>query len=167
MFGSWQLSEIPPPHVCTSSEAMRMYVRRHIFLVHHHPFVEAVCKNPNITMSEAKPLWPEEFILHHDFCQSSTYTWAKNAILASHGNDQVQNYNNLAAFLLQLQSSNPAMMITLQLDLQKRFYRLFIGFSQSTEYHGLIMYLFMQVDGLHFKGGGRYNGVSCFLMHQT
>ena len=164
MFGSWKLSEIPPPHVCASSEAM--YVRRHIFLVHHHPFVEAVCKNPNITMSEAKPLWPEEFILHHDFCQSSTYTRAKNAILAAHGNDRVQNYNNLAAFLLQLQSSNPSMTIALQLDSQKRFYRLSIGFSQSTEYHGLITYSFMQTDGFHFKGG-RYDGVCIVYCTKT
>ena len=165
MFGPWRLKFLPKLHVdCESSQII--YPTKTLYLLHYRPFVDAVLEDPNISYIQAKKLWSPPYILVSTKCQSNTFSRAKLLLQLCHMRDRVSSYNHLAVFLLQLKELNPNLTIALQLDDQKRFYRLFIGFPQATEFHGLITYSFMQTDGFHFKGTC-YDGVCIVYVTKT
>ena len=165
MFGPWQLSKLPAPHLdCTSSKTI--FIRKSIFIIHHRPFVDAMIKNPHITFAEARNLWNDPYQLTSSKCLTATFSRAKQAVQVSMVQDRNVGYNNLASFLFHLRNENPDLTLALQLDSEKRFYRVFIGFPQSTMYHGQISYSFMQTDGFHFKGHA-YDGVIILYCTKT
>ena len=164
-YGPWHLSELPPPHIgCTCSQTI--FVRKSEHLVHYRPFVDAILANPQIKMAEASSLWTLPFKLSSTYCQDSTFCRAKQAIKQSLIQDLIASYNNLGAFLLQLKDENKNLTIALQLDHQNRFYRVFVGFPQSANFHGQVSYSFMQTDGFHFKGSS-YDGIAIVYCTKT
>jgi len=76
---------------------------------------------------------------------------AKQSIKLVDSNDCRTNYNHLSAYINKSKKANPDVTVALQLDDQKRFYHLFMGYPQSVENHTNIMYSFIQTDGFHFK----------------
>ena len=91
--------------------------------------------NSNFSFKEIKNILQQNGI--HIGFEKSAYSKVKKEFEIEEHKSRKNSYNNIPLLLQQLSDKNPEMAISLQVDSQNRFYRMFIVFP-FTKYNGII-----------------------------